>query len=241
MVKKGFKMTAREKILTAATEEFSEKGYAAASISLITKKAGVNKAMVNYYFGSKEKLYHKVLLSMINVGVLNKIDDFYKKLQTYRLDPAQSLYCRIYVKLPLVTVRNQKAGKFLWREMLNNRAEYKGFIKEVMAERATETLKIIKQGIKQGYFQCSSPEHLLISEQLTALFIHFLPLIEDEPKIETSKEADLNKIRKYSLERVFKTLAVSGKPIYPEIPKKIKKEMDIFIKELINEGGFIND
>ena len=43
-------------ILKVAEQVISEKGFEAASIREISKKANINLAMVSYYFGSKEKL-----------------------------------------------------------------------------------------------------------------------------------------------------------------------------------------
>ena len=48
------------KILDAAEELFSEKGFAETSLRNITTKAGVNLAAVNYHFGSKKSLIHAV-------------------------------------------------------------------------------------------------------------------------------------------------------------------------------------
>lgn len=47
----------RVKILDAAMEEFTEKGYQAASTNKICAKAEVSKGLIFHYFGSKEKLY----------------------------------------------------------------------------------------------------------------------------------------------------------------------------------------
>ncbi|WP_271000441.1 macrodiolide transporter TimAB transcriptional regulator TimA [Listeria seeligeri] len=47
----------RKQILEAAMEEFTEKGYQAASTNQICAKAGVSKGLIFHYFGSKEKLY----------------------------------------------------------------------------------------------------------------------------------------------------------------------------------------
>jgi TetR/AcrR family transcriptional regulator len=47
----------REKILQAAIGEFSEHGLAGARISAIAQAAGVNKALLYYYFTDKEALY----------------------------------------------------------------------------------------------------------------------------------------------------------------------------------------
>src|SRR5215471_4877101 len=44
-------------IIETAMELFAEKGFEGTSIRDIAAKANVNIAMVNYYFGSKEKLF----------------------------------------------------------------------------------------------------------------------------------------------------------------------------------------
>ncbi|MBA2395252.1 MAG: TetR family transcriptional regulator [Ktedonobacteraceae bacterium] len=48
-------------ILEAAEAVFAEKGYDAASLQEICDLAGVTRGLPNYFFGSKEKLYHAVL------------------------------------------------------------------------------------------------------------------------------------------------------------------------------------
>jgi TetR/AcrR family transcriptional regulator len=51
----------RSRILDAAAELFGERGKAAVSTAEIAKKADINKAMIFYYFGSKDKLYREAL------------------------------------------------------------------------------------------------------------------------------------------------------------------------------------
>lgn len=48
---------ARERLLTAAATLFAERGFADAPVRDITRRADCNVAAVNYYFGSKDKLY----------------------------------------------------------------------------------------------------------------------------------------------------------------------------------------
>ncbi|UWZ83292.1 TetR/AcrR family transcriptional regulator [Occallatibacter riparius] len=52
---------ARTKILEAALSEFAEQGLAGARTERIAAAAGVNKALLYYYFESKEKLYTAAL------------------------------------------------------------------------------------------------------------------------------------------------------------------------------------
>ena len=47
----------RERILSAAGQEFAERGYEAATVRDICTAAGVNVAAINYYFGDKQRLY----------------------------------------------------------------------------------------------------------------------------------------------------------------------------------------
>ena len=47
----------KEKLLRAATELFARNGYDGVSIREISEAAGVNSAMISYYFGGKRGLY----------------------------------------------------------------------------------------------------------------------------------------------------------------------------------------
>ncbi len=51
----------REKLLTAATELFTRRGYAATSVREIVAEAGVTKPVLYYHFGSKEGIYHAIM------------------------------------------------------------------------------------------------------------------------------------------------------------------------------------
>ena len=51
-------------IFNAAAVEFAERGYDGAGVDRIAARAGINKAMLYYHFGSKERLYVEVLRDM---------------------------------------------------------------------------------------------------------------------------------------------------------------------------------
>src|SRR5256712_10667219 len=51
----------RDALLAAGTELFAERGYDGVPVWAIAQKAGVNKAMINYHFGGKRKLYRAIV------------------------------------------------------------------------------------------------------------------------------------------------------------------------------------
>lgn len=55
----------RTGILDAAERLFAERGYAATTIKHIGTAAGVNSALLYYYFADKERLYHDVLQRLL--------------------------------------------------------------------------------------------------------------------------------------------------------------------------------
>lgn len=54
----------REALVTAAREVFIEQGFNGATVRAIATKAGVDAAMVNHWFGSKEGLFAEAVLKL---------------------------------------------------------------------------------------------------------------------------------------------------------------------------------
>ncbi len=54
----------RAALLTAAREVFSEQGYDGATVRAIARRAGVDAAMVNHWFGGKEALFAEAVLRL---------------------------------------------------------------------------------------------------------------------------------------------------------------------------------
>jgi len=77
------------KIITAATEIFIQKGKEGARMQEIANKAGINKALLHYYFRSKDKLFEKVFFkevrTMLNTTLdsVTETEDFKKFLKLF--------------------------------------------------------------------------------------------------------------------------------------------------------------
>ncbi len=59
-------LSAEQKILAAARQEFCEHGIDGARMQSIADRAGVNKALLHYYFRSKNKLFEIIIGSLVS-------------------------------------------------------------------------------------------------------------------------------------------------------------------------------
>ncbi len=57
----------RARIIEAAEEVFAEQGFAGATTAAIAARAGLPKANLHYYFGTKEALYRAVLVGILDL------------------------------------------------------------------------------------------------------------------------------------------------------------------------------
>ena len=82
--------SSRQHILDVATELFSQKGFAATRVDEIARKAEVNKAMIYYYFPSKEALLDHLIesffVSLSSAGISFVQDTFLRLKQEKRLN-----------------------------------------------------------------------------------------------------------------------------------------------------------
>jgi AcrR family transcriptional regulator len=68
-------LSTEEKIKEAARIVFTKKGYAATRTRDIAEEAGINLALLNYYFRSKEKLFELIMMEKMTIffGVITPI------------------------------------------------------------------------------------------------------------------------------------------------------------------------
>lgn len=72
--------TSEEKIRTAATKVFLAKGFDGATTRAIAEESGMNLALVNYYFRSKEKLFSEILEEMLRLFFQGMVELFKKQM-----------------------------------------------------------------------------------------------------------------------------------------------------------------
>lgn len=72
MPKKENDRDSRQRILDAALDVFYEAGFDGARVDMIAKRAGVNQALIYYYFKSKEELFTELIDIHVNEMLLAK-------------------------------------------------------------------------------------------------------------------------------------------------------------------------
>ncbi|MBC8313964.1 MAG: TetR/AcrR family transcriptional regulator [Bacteroidetes bacterium] len=80
-----------EKILEAAKKVFHRKGYEGARMQEIADEAGINKALLHYYFRSKEKLFEAVFEDALS-GIMRLVSTIFFSDKPLK-DKIQSFLC----------------------------------------------------------------------------------------------------------------------------------------------------
>lgn len=92
-------LTTEEKIRQAALKIFTRKGYTGTRTRDISEEAGINLALLNYYFRSKEKLFELVMADILRQFFEGIVDIFNEEGTT--LDEKVGLFVEKYTSLLL--------------------------------------------------------------------------------------------------------------------------------------------
>jgi len=101
----------RTRILDAAEELFMQHGFEGTSMRLLTSKAGVNLAAVNYHFGSKDALIEAVFrrrLDPMNVERVEALDELERAAGGAALEPEAII--RAFVAASLRMFEDARGG-----------------------------------------------------------------------------------------------------------------------------------
>ena len=153
------KIDKKDHILDVAEKVFSELGFDGASTRTISGEAGVNMAMLNYYFGSKEGLF----LAVFN----RKITSFQNLLQNIGNDDSMTAWDKIEKYIELYderVVTNNCFQKMLYQEMaMQRRGELADQITEILMKNVSELKKILQEGIDKGEFNKDMDVEMVIA------------------------------------------------------------------------------
>ena len=155
----------REAILEAAERIFADEGLEGARTDAIAAAAGVNKALLYYYFGSKSGLYRAVLegyaadFNRQALGVLSSEGS------------ASSVLLR-YINLHFDFIAaHRHHGPLFQRILMADEKSWVRLAREQGLPRLKALLKVIERGMRTGQFRRMDSTHAVIS--LVSLIVFF--------------------------------------------------------------------
>lgn len=126
-------LTAEEKIKEAAKTLFTKHGFAATKTRDIAEEAGINLALLNYYYRSKELLFNKIMMEVMSVFMQSIFSIF------------QDEHTTLEQKLELI------ASKYI--DKIKSNPDIPNFLLNELRSRPEEFLQKIIQGKRlQGFY-----------------------------------------------------------------------------------------
>lgn len=129
-----------ERIKEAARKVFTQKGYAAGRVKDIADEAGINIALLNYYFRSKEKLFDQIMLEKFQqfTGSIQQIMTDETTSLNEKLERIVAFYIDLFTtqpELPLFIFSEIKANPEKLIEIIGKRQLFQTyFIKQLQEE-----------------------------------------------------------------------------------------------------------
>ena len=155
-------------ILTAAENEFAQKGFFGARVDEIAAKADINKRMIYAYFGDKEALYNQVLLNT------------YSKMEAVENDLVkQNLQGEALIKNIISTYfdflfGNPNFVNILMWENLNKGFYLKRLENSTLNRKSIKYfINAIENGKTDGIFNSNIDSHQVVLSMITTCFANF--------------------------------------------------------------------
>lgn len=149
MVKKEKDLPAEQKILAAARQVFFDKGMDGARMQDIADKAGINKAMLHYYFRSKEKLFETIFTESFNnffpklASVLESGKPIFKKIEIICIEYINQMQSMPYLPIFILHEINRQPETFLKKIWTDSRPPAKAFFNMIESAITNKEIKPI--------------------------------------------------------------------------------------------------
>lgn len=158
MVKNETELSTEQKILLAARTIFIKKGMAGARMQDIANEAGINKALLHYYFRSKEQLFEVVFWEAANQLFLNMNGVFESELPLFeKIELFVSEYLSMVISAPFIP-------QFLFTEINRNPEEFfKKFEKLTHKPNPLRFISQLRQAMEEGLIHKTQPFQLMMN------------------------------------------------------------------------------
>jgi AcrR family transcriptional regulator len=144
----------KEHIINSAVDLFANKGFEGTSIRDIAAAADVNIAMINYYFGTKEKLFEELVKAKA-ASTRGALEDVEKNTSLSFLEKIDRIIEMYVDKI----FSGRKFHRVIHQEiMLGHREPLNQIIVNILFPNSHTVREIIEAGIKKGEFRKVDPE-----------------------------------------------------------------------------------
>jgi len=151
------------KILEAATLEFEEKGFNGTRMQAIADRAGINKALLHYYYKSKDTLFQIIIQNAFKVFIPKILSVFEEDTDLFTtIEKFTKSYINIYIQ-------NPRVPGFITQEINNhpdrlvNLIQTSGVDVDIFKEK-------IHQAVEEGLIDDIDPVQLIINIISLCLF-----------------------------------------------------------------------
>ncbi len=181
-----------DKIKNAARIIFHKKGYAATRTRDIAEEAGINLALLNYYFRSKEKLFDIIILESL-MGFFQSIKIVFNDQETSldnKIETIVSSYIDLLIEQPDIPL-------FLLSELRNNPKELVIEINLKQVLMKSYFIKQFNQAINDGIIVPMNPLHFIMNLLGMTVFPFIAsPILKNLSNISQSEFEELMQQRK---------------------------------------------
>jgi len=154
-------LTTRDKILRTAQQIFIDKGKDGARMQEIADQAGVNKAMLFYYFNNKELLYLEVLRSIVG-RLFQKVNE----VVISEHEPKKKLEQLVEAYMNFL-IENEGLPRIMLREIASGGETIGKIFNETLSQGenpiSVKIHSMIENSIREGQFRKVDPVQTIIS------------------------------------------------------------------------------
>jgi AcrR family transcriptional regulator len=198
----------QSQLLDTAEMLFSRKGFDGTSVRDIAESAGINTAMISYYFGSKEKLMEEIF-ERKSLNLREKVDTL---LKDDNLDPLQKMFSLVDEYVEAIMSRKRFHRILLCEQIINQNPTIIQMTEKMKARNSECMNDLIRLGQKKGMFK-KNIDILMLTNTLIGTISHTMLNMEfykNYHHLEAMKDDEFERLLK-------KKLSVQLKNIYKAI------------------------
>ncbi len=191
-------------IIETAERLFADKGFDGTSVRDIADEAGINVAMISYYFGSKEKLMEAIFdvrIGSVKMRIENLIKDD-------SIDPLQKVNMLIDEHIERVSNKECFFKIMVTEQLVKKNAAVINAARQLKIRNAELISELIKDGQKKGVFKKKIDVMLMVNTMVGTVWqtMMYRQYYREFNKLEAMPDEEFNTLIKRKLSIHIKKL-----------------------------------